>query len=173
MSTTINGWPKTACTAVSRAARVAAGCARKGAIMIVAVTGGRGVQPTLVRALDALRCTTLRHGRARGVDMAVAQHVGVGRPSTMIEAWPARWRSPDGSTDTSAGPRRNVAMLRGDTHSPAVEWARSDIPMRPRADLLIAWPGGSGTAGCMLAAKRHGIQVVSIGELVERMRGAS
>ncbi len=150
--------------------------------MIVVVTGGRGVQPTahelaaLVRALDALRCTTLRHGRARGVDMAVAQHVGLGRPSTMIEAWPARWRPwdvADGKFDHSAGPRRNVAMLLGDTQSPAGSGANPVIPRRPRADLLIAWPGGSGTEGCVLAARRHGIQVVRIDELVERMRGAS
>lgn len=147
--------------------------------MIVAVTGGRDVLPTnieraaLLRLLDVLPCTTLRHGQASGVDGAVARLLR-NRPSAiLVEAWPARWRDAAGELDKSAGPRRSVAMLLGDTHSPAVEWARSDIPMRPRADLLIAWPGGSGTAGCMLAASRHGIQVVHIGELVERMRGAS
>ncbi len=146
MSTTINGWPKTACTAVSHH-------------QIVAVTGGRDVLPTngersaLLRLLDVLPCTTLRHGQASGVDGAVSRLLR-NRPSAiLVEAWPARWRLPDGSLDKSAGPRRNVAMLLGDTHSPAVEWARADMPMRPRADVLVAWPGGRGTAGCVLAAR--------------------
>ncbi len=147
--------------------------------MIVAVTGGRGVQPreaelaALVRALDTCRCVTLRHGAARGVDRAVAAYVSDRRRSLLIEAWPARWRMHDGSTDASAGPRRSAAMLLGDTRSPAVEWARADMPMRPRAGLLVAWPGGPGTRGCMLAARRHGLQVIEIGTLVDLARGAS
>jgi hypothetical protein len=147
--------------------------------VIVAVTGGRDVLPTnveraaLLRLLDVLPCTTLRHGRASGVDGAVARLLR-NRPSAiLVEAWPARWRDAAGELDLSAGPRRNAAMLLGDTRSPAVEWARSDIPERPRVDVLVAWPGGRGTAACVLVAKRHGIQVVHIGELVERMRGAS
>jgi hypothetical protein len=50
---------------------------------------------------------------------------------------------------------------------------REDVPMRPRADLLVAWPGGPGTRGCMLAARRHGLQVIEIGTLVDLARGAS
>ena len=146
--------------------------------MIVAVTGGRDVLPTeaeldaLLRLLDVQRCTTLRHGRASGVDAAAARSMRR-RPAILVEAWPARWRDVAGELDLSAGPRRSAAMLLGDTRSPAVEWARSDIPERPRVDVLVAWPGGRGTTACELVARRHGIQVVRIDELVERMRGAS
>ena len=140
--------------------------------MIVAVTGGRDVLPTnverfaLLRLLDALPCTTLRHGQASGVDDAVSRLLR-NRPSAiLVEAWPARWR-PRGALDRSAGPRRSAAMLRGDPSDPSVEWPRSDYSPRPRADLLIAWPGGPGTAGCIKAAERMGITVLRIGEIVE------
>ncbi len=139
--------------------------------MIVAVTGGHDVLPTaaeldvLLLGLDALHCTTLRHGQASGVDGAVSRAL-FKRRHIAVESWPARWR-PRGVLDRSAGPRRSAAMLRGDPSDPSVEWPRSDYSPRPRADLLIAWPGGPGTAGCIKAAGRMGIAVVQIGEIVE------
>lgn len=139
--------------------------------MIVAVTGGRDVLPTnversaLLRLLDELHCTTLRHGQASGVDGAVSRAM-FKRRHIAVESWPARWR-PRGVLDRSAGPRRSAAMLRGDPSDPSVEWPRSDYSPRPRADLLIAWPGGPGTAGCIKAAHRLGITVILIGTIVE------
>ena len=147
--------------------------------MIVAVTGGRDVQPSrvelaaLARALEACRCTTLRHGDARGVDRAVAAYVADVRPGVMLEAWPARWRLPDDVVDRGAGPRRSAAMLRGDTHDASVTWARASLPLRPRAVTLIAWPGGPGTRGCCAYARKLGVQVIDIEALVVGMRGAS
>ena len=140
--------------------------------MIVAVTGGHDVLPTapeldaMLLGLDALNCTTLRHGQASGVDGAVSRAMFKRRHIIAVESWPARWR-PRGVLDRSAGHRRSAAMLRGDPSDPSVEWPRSDYSPRPRADLLIAWPGGPGTAGCIKAAHRLGITVILIGTIVE------
>lgn len=124
--------------------------------MIVAVTGGRDlvVTPRLgvsfVVALHMARPTILRHGAARGADAwaaAAAAWLGV-----TVEAWPANW---DVFGRRRAGPLRNRWMLTGKRHN------ESD---RPRADLLIAFPGRRGTADCCAAAVDLWIPLVFVRE---------
>jgi hypothetical protein len=64
-------------------------------------------------------------------------------------------------------------MLRGDTHDASVTWARASLPLRPQAATLIAWPGGPGTRGCCAYARKLGMQVIDIADLVAGLRGAS
>lgn len=112
---------------------------------IAVVTGGRDYRPTPADAW-ALRAALLlhgvalvRHGGCRGVD-EWARRV-CGRLGIETEAWPADW-----SRGRRAGPERNRAMLDGP----------------PVAGVVVALPGGSGTADCVRAARERGIPVVRI-----------
>ena len=60
-----------------------------------------------------------------------------------VKPFPAKWKRPDGSTDYSAGPRRNSEMVK-------------------YADALIAFPGGDGTADVTKKAKAAGLLVIEI-----------
>ena len=107
--------------------------------MIVAVTGGRDFTDIerVRRALSALepRPTLLIHGAALGADSLAAQVAAeLGIP---IEAHPADWET----HKRAAGPIRNAEMV-----------AR-------RPDLLLAFPGGKGTANMTRQAIAAGIPV--------------
>lgn len=77
------------------------------------------------------------HGGATGADA----HADAWARSRMVdvEAHPAIWRRPDGSTDYGAGPRRNAKMV------------------ELGADLVIVTPGGRGTADCHMRALAGGV----------------
>jgi len=111
---------------------------------IIAVTGGRDYRDraTVFRVLDAERntdgVTLLVHGGANGADL-LADEWAVSRKVNR-RVYYADW-----SHGLSAGPRRNANMLReSDPH------------------LLVAFPGGRGTANCVTQAERMGIRVLRI-----------
>jgi len=112
--------------------------------MIVIVTGGRGYPNAklVFRTLDSLHAQTpihlLRHGNARGVDSYAnswAIDNGVQR-----DRHPANW----------------------DRFGKRAGFLRNEEMARLGADLCLAFPGGSGTADMIVAAKRHGIVVMEI-----------
>ena len=114
---------------------------------IAVVTGGRDRIPTLAELLDIIvrltkrGATTLRNGKCRGTDKAVAAFLRA-RTDLLIEDWPAE----DYGSWPSCGPRRNRAMLDGDGLDLFGEKAR------PPAHFLIALKGGVGTSDCCTAA---------------------
>lgn len=107
------------------------------------VCGGRDFtdRDAVFRALDAQRealgITAIAHGAARGVDtlaMEWAHARGVA-----CTAFPADWER----YGRAAGVRRNAAMLE-----------------KARPDLVIAFPGGRGTADMVSRAHAAGVRVV-------------
>ena len=109
--------------------------------MRAAVTGGREFSDAALvrRTLDAWHPREIAHGGARGLD-SLAQEWARQR-GIMMTVYHADWRN----EGRRAGPIRNHLML-------------SDF----RPDILIAFPGGRGTAHCTELAVRMGIEVVVI-----------
>lgn len=112
--------------------------------MIVLVCGGREFndRDLLFRTLDALdpRPTLIINGAYRGADWLAswyAQHRGI-----QYGEFPALWKH----YFSAAGPRRNAAMLR----------------LKP--DLVVAFPGGKGTADMIAQAQAAGVNVLQVGE---------
>lgn len=110
--------------------------------MIALICGGREYadQPFMYKTLDELNPDEVVVGGAPGAD-------------TMAEGWaimngvarhvhPANWSS----QGKSAGPIRNQEML----------------DMHPDIDVVIAFPGGSGTADMVRRAEAAGIEVREI-----------
>ena len=134
--------------------------------MIGAVTGGREHWPTLAE-LEVLAAevrsrgvTTMRDGDCpTGVDR-IARGYLHDRGVAEVERWPAAWRE----LGRRAGMVRNVAMLEGDRER--LTGGRSLLDTQ-RADVLFAFRGGAGTAGCVEAAEARGIDVVRIDPVVE------
>lgn len=114
--------------------------------MRVVVCGGRdyGDRDALFDALDAIHrespITALAHGGAKGAD-ALA---GFWAASSGI--WTEEFRADWDAHGRAAGPIRNGKMLR---------------EFKP--DLVVAAPGGRGTADCCRQAMGMGIRVVQIG----------
>lgn len=117
----------------------------------VLVTGGRDFhdQGAVDRVLDHVFATcsggmVLLHGAAKGADAcanawAMAKRV-VGA-SVGIHRYHAEWRK----HGKAAGPMRNQRMIEDG-----------------RPDLVVAFPGGAGTADCVRRAKEAGIEVLVI-----------
>lgn len=112
---------------------------------IVLVCGGRDYEDrqSLFMVLDAAHSANpiklLVHGGASGADDLAgrwARHVGVAWKS-----YPAYWKS----EGKSAGPKRNQRML--DEAKPHI---------------VIAFPGGSGTADMIRKAEKAGVPVVRV-----------
>lgn len=131
---------------------------------IVAVTGGREYAPTP----EEVYCFTvfteeaavIRHGDCRGLDRIIAWHAKrwqKDRDPDTIQAWPADWAE----YGPAAGPIRNREMLTG---------FRAGVVVAPPASVLLAFPGGRGTASAIDVATSHGVKVVHIAELVEAYR---
>lgn len=111
--------------------------------MIVAVTGGRGYRDaaTVARELDALGpLSLLVHGDASGADRLARDWAR--RRGVQVQPCPAAWRDRDGVRDLAAGFKRNQAMLD--------QW---------RPALVLAFPGGRGTADMVARARRAGVPV--------------
>jgi hypothetical protein len=85
-------------------------------------------------------------GEASGVDKIAKQWAEYNGISTLD--FPARWRNilPNGRYNPNAGPERNQRML--DEGKP---------------DLVVAFPGGKGTANMVKLAQAAGIEVMKIG----------
>lgn len=106
----------------------------------IAITGGRDTDRALVsEALLAIGLCpedTLLHGACRGADLlaaSIASSMGV-----PTEPFPADWAR----YGRAAGPIRNEQML------------------RTGVGILVAFPGGTGTANCVQMAQRLGITVL-------------
>lgn len=109
--------------------------------MKVLVTGGRDYADwdTLQRVLASFPITSLAHGGASGADTMAGQWAGMnGVPN---QAYPAAWRL----HGKAAGVIRNKQML--DEFQP---------------DLVVAFPGGYGTAHMVRIAENAGVPVVKI-----------
>jgi len=113
------------------------------------VTGGRSFadRDFLFATLDRLHAehgfTLLIHGDARGADRLAsewAQERGV-----LILACPADWER----YGRGAGPKRNRQML------------------DQKPDLVVAFPGGSGTRHMVIIAEEAGVQVIYAEEMNE------
>jgi hypothetical protein len=113
--------------------------------MRVLVTGGRDFtdRKLLFETLDRLHSvhtfTVLIHGAASGADRLAGEWAGT--RSISIEAHPADWRK----HGRAAGPIRNQMML------------------AEKPELVVAFPGGRGTADMVKRAKNAGLKVVEIG----------
>ncbi len=102
------------------------------------VCGGRDYQDkdSVLYVLGGFPITRLIHGDARGADTLAEQYAKeAGIP---CDAYPANWRQ----FGYRAGPMRNQQML--DNGKP---------------DIVIAFPGGRGTADMVRRAKRAGVKV--------------
>lgn len=111
--------------------------------MKVLVCGGRHYQDAahVDRVLQQVGAdqpiTTIIHGAARGADQ-LGEAWGLKR-GVQLEPYPADWAK----FGLSAGPRRNQEML-----------------SRGKPDLVVAFPGGRGTADMVRRARRAGVQVI-------------
>lgn len=113
--------------------------------MRVLVTGGRHYDDgsTLFRVLGEIhasqKITMIIHGDASGADRLASEWAEVN--DVPVEAFPADWKQ----YGSAAGPIRNREML-----------AR-------KPDLVVAFPGGRGTADMVRQAKAAGVRVVIVG----------
>jgi hypothetical protein len=83
------------------------------------------------------QATVIIHGKARGADFIAGTWALIN--NVTVEAYPADWKR----FGKAAGPRRNKQML--DEGKP---------------DLVIAFPGGDGTANMITQANKAGVFVV-------------
>jgi hypothetical protein len=115
--------------------------------MKVLVCGGRDFYDfqLLVRILDELHkeftFTRLLHGNARGADQLAARWSRSATPVCSSTAFPADW----GTYGSGAGNIRNQQML--DEGQPA---------------LVVAFPGGPGTAHMKRIARAAGVRVIEV-----------
>jgi hypothetical protein len=113
--------------------------------MRVLVCGGRHFADAalLNRTLDELHAqaqiTEIIHGEARGADKLAGNWARI--RMVPVKTFPANWRK----HGNSAGPIRNRQMLR-----------------EGRPDLVIAFPGGDGTADMMEQARAAHVEVREI-----------
>lgn len=109
--------------------------------MIVLVCGGRDYNDAarVDDVLDGVRIHKLIHGAATGAD-AMADRYALDH-HIPVETYPADWKT----HGRAAGPIRNQAML-----------------VLGKPDLVIAFPGGRGTADMIRRAKAAGVRVVEV-----------
>jgi YspA, cpYpsA-related SLOG family len=122
--------------------------------MRVLVCGGRSFDdlPLLDRTLDELHAgrpiTTVIHGGAAGADTMA--HFWAGAAGVPIDVYLARWKE----HGKAAGPIRNQRML--DEGKP---------------DLVVAFPGGRGTADMIRRAERAGVPVRAVAKREGELTG--
>lgn len=112
--------------------------------MKIALTGGRDHHPSeaeMEEALALLSCPPwfggeVLHGDCEGCDREMAERLRATWPSLKITPFPADWKK----HGKAAGPIRNAEMI-------------------AQADMLIAFPGGKGTANCIALAEKKAIPV--------------
>lgn len=107
--------------------------------MIVLVCGGRNYANAerVGNILDNLTITMIVEGGAGGADGLARQWAYAN--DVEVRTFPANW----GKYGRSAGPRRNRQML-----------------AEGKPDLVVAFPGGRGTADMVRVAKEAGVQVI-------------
>ena len=109
----------------------------------VLVTGGRNYadKNVLYRELAKINPSVIVHGAARGADSLAGEYAR--EKGVQERAYPADWNT----YGNRAGFLRNQQML--DTETP---------------DLVIAFPGGKGTAGMVKIARTAGVDVIEVGK---------
>lgn len=107
----------------------------------VLVCGGRDYTNAeyMKLILDQAKPSVIIHGAAPGADSLAGEWARAN--GVPVEEYPARWEE----EGPSAGPRRNLRML-----------AESN------PELVIAFPGGKGTAHMRKVARAHGVHVVEV-----------
>lgn len=104
----------------------------------VLVCGGRNYadRARVYKVLDELRPSVVIHGAARGADTLAANWAYTRGVEQL--PFPADWEA----HGRGAGPRRNAKML-----------------AEGKPDLVVAFPGGNGTADMVARSRRAGVQV--------------
>lgn len=93
----------------------------------------------MVHVLDRIRPAKIIHGGANGADSLAHQYAHIsGIPVTV---YPADWKK----HGRGAGPIRNAQML-----------------TEGKPDLVVAFPGGTGTKDMVTRAKRAGVEVLEV-----------
>lgn len=102
------------------------------------VTGGRDFnnREAVFKALKHFDLTCLVHGGARGADTLAGEHASEAGVNEIV--YEANWKE----EGKFAGPLRNRRML-----------------VENKDAIVIAFPGGRGTANCILQAKEMGREV--------------
>lgn len=110
----------------------------------VIVTGGRKYADshTVFRVLSLLDIGLLIHGDCSGADALASEYAT--QHNIPQQPMPAEWIQ-HGRLDRSQGPKRNIKML--ETYPNAV---------------VVAFPGGDGTANCIKEAKKRGHLVLEV-----------
>lgn len=114
--------------------------------MRVLVCGGRNFydKQLLKSTLDRLHAeqpiSCIIQGGASGADF-LSKHWAVAYGGMRVEEYKADWKS----NSRSAGPKRNALML-----------------LLGKPDLVVAFPGGKGTADMTRRARRAGLTVIEI-----------
>lgn len=109
--------------------------------MRVLVCGGRDYSdgPKVFATLDALKPTSIAHGGATGADTYAERWAW--QRKVKCKSYPANWKA----QGKAAGPIRNQHML---------------LDFQP--DLVVAFPGGRGTADMVRRANEAGVRVMDI-----------
>lgn len=109
--------------------------------MRVLVCGGRDYadQAKVSATLDELQPTFLIHGAARGADQ-LADNWAVYNV-VPFQRFPANWQK----HGRAAGPIRNAQML-----------------TEGKPELVVAFPGGTGTAHMVMLARKAGVDVLEV-----------
>ena len=119
--------------------------------MKVLVCGGRDYADwqRVLGVLDRLHAergiTCVIHGAASGADLLAERWAKAAQ--VPYRGYPAQWRR----FGQGAGPRRNCLMLAEHVNCPA------------KVGLVVAFPGGTGTAHMVRLAKAAGIEVLEVG----------
>lgn len=113
--------------------------------LVVVVTGGRDYADceAVWRALDALAPSLVIVGDARGAD-ALARRWAAAR-KVPCDVYRADWR-----TGRVAGPRRNAQMVTAGKFR--------KLALHEEV-VVLAFPGGKGTANCVATARRMSMEV--------------
>lgn len=129
--------------------------------MRILVTGGRAYadQTRLDEALDSIHAarpiTSLMHGGASGADRLAGDWAK--RRSIPTDRQSAQWDNLDAP---GAVIRRSPKT--GKFYNKAAGLQRNLTMLDSRPDLVVAFPGGTGTAHCVANALRRGIAVMSV-----------
>lgn len=107
----------------------------------VIVTGGRDFDDAglVFDVLERIKADVIIHGDCRGLDTLAGKY-GVMKGLRVIP-YPAKWKE----LGKRAGPIRNIQMLEENPDA-----------------ILIAFPGGTGTANCIAEARKRGILVLQV-----------
>lgn len=118
--------------------------------MKVLVCGGRDYQDKMrvFAELNMLRPTHVIHGACpTGADSFAREYCSDESQGVIEEAYPAKWHK----HGPAAGPIRNRQML-----------------FEGKPDVVLAFPGGRGTADMVARARKVGVRVIEVTAQVER-----